>query len=71
MSIEVLPIGTRCSLACVHCYQDNIRDAGNQSSGEYDLNAMKKALEREGYAWDVCLAKAASYWAADVWGNLN
>lgn len=53
MSIEVLPLGTRCELACRHCYQDNIRDAGNQTSGEYDMAAMKKALEREGHAFTV------------------
>ena len=53
MSIEVLPIGTRCELACVHCYQDNIRDAGNQASGEYDMDAMKKALALEGHAFTV------------------
>jgi hypothetical protein len=27
-------------------------------------------FEREGYVWDVALAKAAAYWATDPWGNL-
>ena len=48
MSIEVLPLGTRCSLACRHCYQAPIRDAGNQGGDDYDMDAMKRALEEEG-----------------------
>lgn len=53
MSIEVLPVGTRCNMACRHCYETNIRDAGNQSNGEYDMDAMKAALAKEGYAFTV------------------
>lgn len=53
MTVEVLPIGTRCSLSCQMCYQQNIREAGNQSNGQYDMEAMKRALEKENYHFSV------------------
>lgn len=42
MSVEALPVGYRCNLACTYCYQNPIRDAGNFGP-ELDLAAMKKA----------------------------
>lgn len=53
MTIEVLPVGTRCALECKHCYQHPIRDAGNQASDGYDMEAMKRALEKENYKFSV------------------
>lgn len=53
MTIEVLPLGTRCQLACRYCYQDPIRDAGNQVSADYDMHAMKRALEKENYQFTL------------------
>ena len=49
MTVEVMPVGTRCPLACRMCFQNTIRKAGNQSGGKYDLDAMKKGLEAENY----------------------
>lgn len=49
MTVEVMPVGTKCSLACKMCFQNPIRRAGNQSTGGYDLEAMKKGLEAENY----------------------
>ncbi len=53
MTIEVLPLGTRCSLACEFCYQKPIRDAGNQAGADYDMDAMKRALEVAGHHFTV------------------
>ncbi len=53
MTTEVLPLGTRCSLACRHCYQAPIRDAGNQVGDDYDMGAMKRALEEAGSKFSV------------------
>ncbi len=44
---------TRCSLACEFCYQAPIRDAGNQAGADYDMDAMKRALEAAGYHFTV------------------
>jgi uncharacterized protein len=48
MSIEVLPMGLRCNLACAYCYQEPMRDADNQGDPRFDMQAMKDALAREG-----------------------
>lgn len=53
MSVEVQPLGVRCSLACRHCYQAPIRDAGNQGGDDYDMEAMKRALSEEGSKFSV------------------
>lgn len=52
MTVEVLPVGTRCVLACRHCYQNPIRDAGNQNC-DRDLEAMKRALSEENRHFSV------------------
>lgn len=49
MTVEVMPMGTRCSLACKMCFQNPIRDAGNQARGDFNMEAMKRGLERENY----------------------
>lgn len=53
MSIEVLPLGVKCSLACTYCYQDPIRKAGNALAPDYDMDAMKAALLKEGYRFTI------------------
>lgn len=53
VAVEVLPVGTKCSLACRHCYQNPIRDAGNQTDSDYDMEAMKSALAKEGCKFSV------------------
>ncbi|MCP4299431.1 MAG: 4Fe-4S cluster-binding domain-containing protein [Gammaproteobacteria bacterium] len=53
MTIEVLPVGTRCALACRMCYQGPTRAAGNQESGDYNMEAMKRALVKENYKFTV------------------
>lgn len=52
MSIELLPVGVACQLACPYCYQMPLRDAGNYSAG-YDLEAMKRGLTAEGGPWSL------------------
>lgn len=44
MSIEVLPLGMRCNIACTYCYQEPVREAGNAGHPRYDMDAMKTAL---------------------------
>ena len=44
--------------------------AGRRSGYFADMIADAEAYEREGYAWDVALAKSAAYWATDPWDNL-
>ncbi len=53
MTIEVVPLSVRCSLSCRHCYQNPIRDAGNQESADYDMEAMKRALAKENHRFSV------------------
>ena len=47
MAVVVMPLGVRCNLQCGYCYEDPQRDAGN-FGGEYDVEIMKVAIEREG-----------------------
>lgn len=44
---ELLAHGVKCNIACLYCYQDPMRNAGNYSPG-YDMDAMKAALTAEG-----------------------
>ncbi len=53
MTVEVLPLGTKCNLSCQMCYQNPIREAGNQAVPRYNMAAMKNALEKEGYRFTV------------------
>jgi uncharacterized protein len=43
MSIELRPLGITCNIACLYCYQNMHRDAGNGHSG-YDLKLIKDRL---------------------------
>lgn len=46
MGVEVRPLGVKCNLACLYCYQNPQRDADNIARG-YDLEAMLRALESD------------------------
>ncbi|MCB9704062.1 MAG: radical SAM protein [Myxococcales bacterium] len=46
MGVEVRPLGVRCNLSCVYCYQNPQRDAGNVAE-RYDMAAITRALEGE------------------------
>jgi uncharacterized protein len=48
VSIELLPLGKRCNIACSYCYQADVRSVSNNSAPPYDLEAMKAALLAEG-----------------------
>lgn len=52
MSVEVMPVGYACQLACRYCYQEPIRCAGNAAS-RVDVNAMKRALVTENQEFTV------------------
>jgi uncharacterized protein len=52
MSIELRPLGVSCNLGCHYCYQNPQRRAGNLAR-EYDLEAMKRAVEAEGGAFTL------------------
>ena len=47
MSVELRPLGVKCNIQCVYCYQNPQRDAGNVQHS-YDLERMKSAVEAEG-----------------------
>jgi uncharacterized protein len=40
-------------MGCTYCYQDPIRNAGNALRKDYDLDAMKAALLREGFKFTI------------------
>ena len=44
--------------------------AGKRSGFFAEMIDDAERFARDGYAWDVALAKSAAYWAADPWGNL-
>jgi len=52
MSIELRPLGVACNLGCLYCYQNPQRQAGNVAR-EYDIEAMKRAVEAEGGAFTL------------------
>ncbi|MFC5699993.1 radical SAM protein [Cohnella faecalis] len=47
MAVELRPLGVACNISCHYCYQNPQREAGNVPHS-YDLERMKKAVEREG-----------------------
>jgi uncharacterized protein len=47
MGVELRPLGVTCNIQCQYCYQNPQRDAGHLGR-EYDLDAMKRAIEVEG-----------------------
>lgn len=48
MSIELLPLGKKCNIACSYCYQQDERAVAGNKADPYDLEAMKQALLAEG-----------------------
>lgn len=48
MSIELLPLGKKCNIACSYCYQQDERTATNNTAAPYSMDAMKAALLAEG-----------------------
>lgn len=53
MTVEVTPLGVACNLACTYCYQHPMRDAGNSGAKSYDMEAMKRTLERTGQRFTI------------------
>jgi len=47
MTVELRPLGVKCNLQCTYCYQNPQRDAGNIAK-QYDMDAMRASVEREG-----------------------
>ena len=46
MSVEVLPLGVACNLACTYCYQEPMRDSGNiKPPGKYDIPKMMEGVK--------------------------
>jgi uncharacterized protein len=50
MTIEVLPLGTRCNLGCDYCYQENQRHNPN-AVGSYDREGLQARLETITEPW--------------------
>lgn len=53
MSVEVLPLGFKCNIACPYCYQETPRVMGAGAPPPYDLEKMKAALRQEGGKFTV------------------
>jgi len=47
MSVELRPLGVKCNIHCLYCYQNPQRDAGNVAD-RYDLERMMAAIEAAG-----------------------
>lgn len=45
MTIELLPVGQRCNLACTYCYENTFRSAGNFGA-MYDIDKMVNAVPK-------------------------
>lgn len=52
MSIELNPVGVKCNMQCGYCYEEPLREAGNFSTG-YDMDLMKRGLERENWRFSL------------------
>lgn len=48
MTVEWMPVGQRCNLKCGYCYENPLRDAGNEGSQQYDVDKMIEATEKSG-----------------------
>jgi uncharacterized protein len=48
VSVEVRPLGVKCNIQCLYCYQHPQRDGPATNNRPYDLIKIKKAVEREG-----------------------
>jgi uncharacterized protein len=72
MTVELRPLGVACNIQCQYCYQNPQRDAGNVPR-EYDLEAMKAAIEHEGgdfivFGGEPLLVPEADLEALWAWG---
>lgn len=47
MSIELLPVGNKCSLSCTYCYEEGMRNKGNFSPKEYSVDKMLAAVKKQ------------------------
>jgi uncharacterized protein len=47
MGTEVRPLGVKCNITCLYCYQNPIRDAANRVP-PYDIDAIEKAILQSG-----------------------
>jgi len=48
MSVEVLPLGNACNIACRYCYEEPMRETGNVNPvKKYNIDAMLAGLRRE------------------------
>ena len=52
MTIEVRPLGVKCNIQCLYCYQHPQRDAGNVLH-RYDMEKMKASLEAMGGQFSI------------------
>jgi uncharacterized protein len=52
MTLELRPLGVKCNLQCLYCYQNPQRDAGNLGR-PYDIDRMKQAVERSNSAFTL------------------
>lgn len=52
MSVEVRPIGDKCNIKCVYCYQEGIRAAGNVRDS-YAISEIIDRLEQQGEAFSL------------------
>lgn len=48
MTVEALPLGFRCNIACRYCYQEGLRAAGQAGQPRYDLAAMLRTIDTLG-----------------------
>ena len=67
---EIAPSGVRCNLACTHCYQNPMRDAG-EFGESYDLGAIKEAVggrEVSLFGGEALLAPIAQLDELLAWG---
>lgn len=54
MTVEVTPVGNRCNLRCVYCYEDPMRRAGtHMDNAPHDLVKMKVALTAAGAPFNL------------------
>lgn len=47
MNVELRPLGVKCNIGCLYCYQNTHRDAG-RGNNSYDMQKMKAAILQSG-----------------------
>ena len=53
MTVEVLPVGVACNLGCTYCYQNPMRDAGNFTDTDYDIDAIISTLDGQSHDFNI------------------